>query len=60
MIPSLLLLAILALLLGNAYRHRFATPQHLDQFRATLIFVLLLIILLHWGNFFQPLIEKLR
>ena len=60
MIPSLLLLAILSLLLGNAYRHRFATPQHLDQFRATLIFVLLLIILLHWGNFFDPLLAALN
>lgn len=60
MIPQLIILTLFGLLLSNAYRHRFDTPQNLDQFRATLIFVILIVVILTWGNFFNPLIERIR
>lgn len=60
MIPSLILLSILAFWVGTAFRNRFRSPEHLDQFRSVLILTLLLLALLYWGDFFDTLIQKLQ
>lgn len=59
MIPQILLTAILAMLLANAYRDRLRHPTYLKQFQVTLGFVILIFILLYWGGFYNSIINRL-
>lgn len=59
MIPQILLTAILCLLLGNAYRDRLRHSTYLKQFQVTLGFVILIFILLYWGDFYAPITKLL-
>ena len=60
MIPQLLILSILIFWLSTAFRMRYTSPEHLQQYRVVLIFVITIIVILTWGAFFDPLIERIR
>jgi hypothetical protein len=59
MIPQLLLLLFLGLGISRAYTERHQTPGHLAKFYDILLFYGVLLGLMYWGGFFQPLIDKL-
>lgn len=59
MIPQLLILAILLIWGVTAYRVRMQSRENYIQFRVVIGFILLIIGILHWGNFFAPLAKLL-
>ena len=60
MIPQLLLLAIFLIWGYTAFRSRFQSPEHLHQYRVTMIFIMLFLTILYWGDFFDVLIQRIN
>ena len=60
MIPQLLLLFIFAVWIYTAFRTRFQSPEQYQQYRVTLLWVGLFLVILYWGDFFDVLIQKIR
>lgn len=60
MIPQLLLLSIFAVWIYTAFRTRFQSPEQYQQYKVTLIFIALFLVILYWGNFFDVIIQKIN